>query len=316
MTEACPGCGYSQFWDGAQCGSCKYSRPVGRPIGGDPTRLACPGCEKVVRVPAGAAGKRVRCKACDLVFHIPTSAGQPPAPAEPAPTSQAPRAGGRGPKEPPVPTDQGLPFILGHRGGNGAPMQFRVLVTFDPASGRAVLHRFEELVVNDALKSCPVPHDLTMLWDTKGEAVGAQRGGLVGSLAGNMAQSALTGDSPEVVVGKIRDMPLAQSGPIMGHITKGLDVLQTVAFHDLRCIALPSLCFRLYYGDDQYVGFHPGNENVIPPSVPRVAEGDDYYLRVQEQMRRDDRMFLLTLVGAGVIVLVVTVVCLIIALRN
>lgn len=47
--------------------------------------VACPNCEKRLRVPDSAAGKKIRCKHCQHVFAIPAAAAKPVAPKVVAP---------------------------------------------------------------------------------------------------------------------------------------------------------------------------------------------------------------------------------------
>lgn len=64
--------------------------------------VACPNCDKRLKVPASAVGKRVKCKACDAAFVVPDpDEAKPTKPAKPA--KPGARAAAASPPPPPPP---------------------------------------------------------------------------------------------------------------------------------------------------------------------------------------------------------------------
>ena len=220
----------------------------------------------------------------------------------------------------------GLRFLMGTLLGSDIPILHRGLALFDPTSKTVRVALFIELRANDALKTSPVKHGLTMLWDDKGAQV-AERAGekvpgvggggvmvsgwLAGRALGSLAQGLLQGDQPEVIVQKIRTMAPSRAEKLIGHIMDALEkagCVKTYSFEQVSRSADDQLGHSIYFAKERTLTYTPADGDLIPSEIKLLDTKDTRYAEELDKRRKNEQQQKALLIGMLVFVVVIVFV--------
>jgi hypothetical protein len=234
----------------------------------------------------------------------------------------------------PIATGATLSYIIGqdtHYARFGQTV--REVVVFDTASQTARLAHFREIRVHDALKTSPVKHDFTLLWERKGAELGSRigdkvpgaggggvlvAGWLAGDIIGSMTQGLQSGVKPEELIARIRGMPTVDANRFVEHIVANLEEVKSFSFSDIVRTNDATLGHTLLFGNgiENRVTYELVDAVHIPDAVRTLLAGEPRYETIVTTLKEKKRKDLIGFVIAMTIVLIVGGIVLLVALSK
>lgn len=311
--------------------------------------IICPRCSAHFKLKFAMPPKWVSCPKCKCQFKMPSdAASEPAAPVTAATTHSdiAEKSVNNIPEDAhDIAISKEITFLMGKLSNSSSTAYKRGLVVFDIEKCTVHLAEFIEIAANDALKSSPIKHNLTMLWEGKGRQIGhrtgdkifvvgtseaAAPGWAVGEALGGAAQAFLTGDQPEIIIRKIRDLKPDDAVLLIAHILSALkhvsfsssrsqafNYVKSYSFSDIIISADAELGFKIFFGRNEYLTFKPDDHKYIPTGINVMNSESKRYTEELQKLNKDtERQQLINIAVIGGMIIAFIIVLILVSNSN